>query len=378
MPISFVLTERLAGYAASEAGPGQTVQVVYRALIGPAEPVHLQQQLEQLQGALFSKIPGLPVPSRIDHILVLIAPDLRCTAYVNELNIKEKVKANREVEAGTLVFASDITDVAAVDLGVEIPVDHAVVFVRSFGWKRSLFFDFGPASKDLGPRSYPIEQAFAQQSLGLLGLPPMAENEPAGGDRIREMSGGLERLRGLIADRSEQEADYQTLLEQYPWMLGSTYSRIYRHLTFDDKRIPDFTALRCYDDCHDIVELKQPFLKLFRQDGGFSSAFNDAWNQAEGYLSFAIQQRSYLLEEKQLRFENPKCILIIGHELNDAQLRAIRKKEGLGRVVSVITYDQLVRMAEQVLSLVNLADSTPLSSVGTTIQQPMSHDNDST
>jgi hypothetical protein len=49
-----------------------------------------------------------------------------------------------------------------------------------------------------------------------------------------------------------------------------------RHQPFDDSSIPDFT---------------------------------DAWNQAEGYLAYTIRNRGYLLQEKGLRFEDPKCLL---------------------------------------------------------------------
>ena len=84
-----------------------------------------------------------------------------------------------------------------------------------------------------------------------------------------------------------------------------------RHQAFDDKAIPDFTALRCYDDCHDIIELKQPFAPLFRASGQFGAMFNDAWNQAEGYVTYTMRNRSYLLQEKKLRFEDPKCLCTV-------------------------------------------------------------------
>ncbi|MFH1654108.1 MAG: Shedu anti-phage system protein SduA domain-containing protein [Pseudomonadota bacterium] len=370
MPIHFKIDERLAGYAAATAKPGEIVPICYRELIGPLDALHLQQQLDQLQGTLFSKIPSLPDPSIIHHLLVLIRPDLSCTAYVNELNILDKVKVNRSVKRGELIYARDVADVADVDLNVEIPQDFGVVFVRSLGWRRSLFFDFGPLLPDIGPRTNPIEKAFAQQSLLLLGIPSTIESPEGFTTQLQHMENGLSRLKQLLMEQNESESVYQELLEEHPWMLGGLYSEINRHSALDDQRIPDFTAIRCYDHCLDIIEIKQPFLKLFRKKGGYAAAFNDAWNQAESYISFAVQQRSYLYEEKELRFENPRCILLLGYNLTPKKLREIRKKEGLGRIISVFTYDHLVKTASHVYSLMCTANERTVSAIP---QEPMAN-----
>ena len=363
MPIHFKIDERLAGYAAETGKPGEKLAVCYRELIGPVDALHLKQQLDNLHGTLFSKIPSLPDPSSINHLLVLIRPDLSCTAYVNELNIIEKVKVNRSIEKGEFIYASDIADVAAVDLNIEIPPDFGIVFVRSLGWKRSIFFDFGPLLPDIGPRTHPIEQAFAQQSLLLLGI--LGDSEASEGfmTRLQHMENGLTRLKQHLKKRIATETIYQELISEHPWMLGGLYSGIFRHSALDDQRIPDFTALRCYDHCHDIIEIKQPFLSLFRKRGGFAAAFNDAWNQAESYISFATQQRSYLYEEKDLRFENPRCILLLGYNLSERELREIREKEGFGKVISVFTYDHLVETASRVYSLMCTANERTVSAI---------------
>ena len=154
MPIEFKIEERLAGYAAAPGKGGESVPIIYRELIGPLDALHLQQQLDQLHGTLFSKIPSLPDPSTIHHLLVLIRPDLSCIAYVNELNIRDKVKVNRSVKRGEPIFAKDIADVAEVDLNVDIPPDFGVVFVRSLGWKRALFFRFRATASRYRPQDY--------------------------------------------------------------------------------------------------------------------------------------------------------------------------------------------------------------------------------
>jgi len=169
MPMEFQLNERICGFSMHSAASGEQVQVQTSELIGPTEP-HLLDRLEQLQQVLFSKIPGLPLPSIIDHLLLIIRQDLTGTAYVNELQIQAMVRVNRDIEAGTPVYPQDITEVSNVDLGVHIPLDNGVVLVRSRGWRRSLFFDLGPLIHQHGPRTHPLDKVLAQQELLLLGL----------------------------------------------------------------------------------------------------------------------------------------------------------------------------------------------------------------
>lgn len=131
------------------------------------------------------------------------------------------------------------------------------------------------------------------------------------------MADGDQQLHRLLNERCQDERAYQQLLEKHPWMLGSQYQSVQRHFGLDNQNIPDFTATRSSDQCHDILELKQPFTKCFRSNGDFSSDFNVAWNQAERYIGFTRRQRDYLREEKKLRFENPRCLLIAGYEIEE-------------------------------------------------------------
>jgi len=300
MKIEFKLQERFAGFAVTSADAGGHGWICQRELVGPMDP-HLMDRLEKLHAALFLKIPGLPSPSQIDHIVITIAQDLSAIAYVNELQPREQVKVNRAIEAGEEIFVRDIDDIAAVELGIDIPANSGVIVVWSFGWKRSLFYDVTPLGPDKLARDYPLEAVLAQQRILLLGLPIGAPNGTSLLTRAEHMAQGVAQLEQLLRERCEEESKYQELLEQHPWMLGQTYSKVVRHQKFDDTAIPDFTAVRCYDDCHDIIELKHPFIPLFKETGQFRSGFNDAWNQAEDYVNFTRRNRDYLLREKKLR-----------------------------------------------------------------------------
>jgi hypothetical protein len=180
MPQEFQLTERIIGVSMNSASAGEKVQVRTQELIGPTE-TQLLDRLEEIHLAVFAKIPGIPPPSLIDHMLVVIRPDLTGTAYVNELVIQAMVRVNCAVEAGTPVYRGDITEVTSVDLGVQVPPDSGVIVFRSSGWRRSLFFDLGPLIPEHGPRTEPLEKALAQQELLLLGItqPPSTPAEDA-------------------------------------------------------------------------------------------------------------------------------------------------------------------------------------------------------
>ena len=162
MRIDFKLEQRLGGFVATSRDAQGGVWICQRELVGPADP-QLTDRLEKLHDVLFSKIPGLPMPSQIDHIVVTIAQDLSATAFVNELRPRADIKVNRTVGAGEEVYVRDIDDIAAVELGIDIPADSAVVVVRSFGWRRSLFFDVTPLSPDKPSRDHSLEATLAQQ-----------------------------------------------------------------------------------------------------------------------------------------------------------------------------------------------------------------------
>lgn len=354
MPLSFKIEERLAGFVAAAAKKGEKVSVIYRELLGPSD-IDLNARLDQLHSCLFSKIPGLPEPSRIGDLVVVLRNDLSGHAYVDELETKAMIKPNRVVSKGESVYLHDISHIESVHLGLEVANDSAVVVVRSFLWKRSLFFDFGPILPDAGLRDYPLEQALAQQMLLLFGLPAPQPMFITGQTRIDAMRNAIQELDDLLSAKCDDESKYQELLQRNPWILGASYSEVNRHVKLNDENVPDFTAIRAYDGCNDVIELKQPFLSLFRQDGSFAASFNDSWNQAERYLDFCNQQRTYLLHEKQIKFENPRCLLLLGFNVNSMGIKCIKTKESMNRLISVVTYDQLLDQARHVLKLVGSA-----------------------
>jgi hypothetical protein len=151
-------------------------------------------------------------------------------------------------------------------------------------------------------------------------------------------------LRQLLDAGVNDEASYQNVLEQHPWILGAQYRSMMRHEKLDDQNIPDFTGVRVHDSFRDIIEVKPPFMKVFRNDGTLSHEFNDAWNQVERYLEFARDEKDYL-RRRGLSFSSPACILIAGYGLTDDQIHLLRRKERLNPAIRLLTYNGLLEYA---------------------------------
>jgi len=165
-------------------------------------------------------------------------------------------------------------------------------------------------------------------------------------ESLDSLDAAVKRLEYLLENQIGDESEYQSLLEENPWMLGAEYEAIDPHRALDDRNIPDFTGVRVHDKYRDIIEIKSPFLPLFQTRGGeFRSDFNAAWNQAERYIDFTLTDSDYL-RRKGLMFENPKCYLLIGYALTDEQRKKITVKERRNPSIRVLTYDDFLAYAK--------------------------------
>lgn len=359
MRIEFSLAEPTIGWALHSATPTEMLAVRSAAVISPDDAREIQEVLDKLNAGLLDKIPGLPARSQIDNLLIVIKRDHTAVAYVNEPHPRVKVRVARAVEAGEPLRNGDIAEVVEVELNVDIPDDAGIVAVSSFNWRRSVYFDFGPLAPQPQERIGPLRQILALQLAMLWGL----QREPMTPTRTRvdQMADGYQRLRALLDVECEEEAQYQELLEDHPWMLGvGTYRSVHRHGHFDDQNIPDFTGRRAADDTDDIIELKQPFLPYFKRNGEFGVDFHAAWSQAERYLTFARDYRDYLRNQKGMRFETPKVLLLAGRNWTEAQTKLVRTKQLSNPAIRVMTYEELLTQAQSILAVMRTASGEEL------------------
>ena len=208
---------------------------------------------------------------------------------------------------------------------------------------------YAVAARDIGPETKmgPEDFEFISMEDTLIQFSKFSSTTIAGLDKP------IQELTSLIDNNNNNEAKYQELLERYPWVFGVQYHKMQRHTNLDNTNIPDFTGVRVHDSCRDIFELKPPFMKLFRKNGDFYSDFNDAWNQAERYLNFAREEKDYL-NRKGMRFDNPKCYLVLGLNLSVEKIREIRRKEKMNPAIQLITYDDLLAFIKSTVKFVRM------------------------
>lgn len=175
------------------------------------------------------------------------------------------------------------------------------------------------------------------------------------------LNSSLEMLESMLDKGENDESEYQSLLEANPWMLGAEYDSIDSHKIFDDKNIPDFTGVRVHDRFRDVIEIKAPFIPLFRRDGNFTSQFNEAWNQTENYIDFAITDKDYL-RRKGLNFENPKGYLLAGYNLTEEERAKIRLKERGNPKIKVLTYDEFLNYARHTIEYLKTVKALEIDS----------------
>ena len=84
------------------------------------------------------------------------------TVYLNELGLKLSSRASRQVYKGAQVLKDDIADIEELDLSVDIPNDAGFIFIFSVGWRKGLFYDYGPLLPDLQPRQFDVPTALGQ------------------------------------------------------------------------------------------------------------------------------------------------------------------------------------------------------------------------
>jgi len=145
-------------------------------------------------------------------------------------------------------------------------------------------------------------------------------------EQISDLERPIIELTELLDKRETDESKYQDFIERYPWILGAQYSQVLPHIKLNDANVPDFLAMRVHDRYRDILEIKQPFINIFRADGTFHSEFNDACNQVERYIDFVRENKDYLYREKGLRFDKPKCYLLVGYQIDEDGMKKIRIK----------------------------------------------------
>jgi hypothetical protein len=165
----------------------------------------------------------------------------------------------------------------------------------------------------------------------------------------------LAKLKSLI-ETSNRENDFQQLLKQHPWMFGSEYSEIINTRVLTRGSQQDFVLRRTTDGYIELVEIKTPLngQSLFRFDDSHKSHYagqglSMVVGQVQKYLEEIDASRNDIFYRDKEDAIKIRAKIIIGRDGNEDQTKAIRRFNGHLHRIEVITFDQLSRVAGQVV-----------------------------
>ena len=138
---------------------GETVVIQIKGFYCLDNPPLLLKALDGTFGELNAKLPegSRVLRSGVQTLVALYSAGGKVTVWLNELQFSSKARAARPIEAGHAVSIDDITEVKAIELGIEIPPASGVAVIARIGWEPILFFDFEPLSSD-APRTYDVRE----------------------------------------------------------------------------------------------------------------------------------------------------------------------------------------------------------------------------
>ncbi|RIK81313.1 MAG: hypothetical protein DCC68_08995 [Planctomycetota bacterium] len=147
MPVEIDLGMPPAGYSLTAARPEEDVAFQFQEFTSTEDGQHFIQRLEGIPDEILRRLSPKVFPSQVDNLLAICDGSGKATVYLNEITLRARMRASGPVHAGQPVTKNDIVEVDRLELGVELPDDAGVVFLFSVGWRKGLFYDFGPLVK---------------------------------------------------------------------------------------------------------------------------------------------------------------------------------------------------------------------------------------
>ena len=196
----------------------------------------------------------------------------------------------------------------------------------------------------------------------------------------RLVKNGCGKCEACKKDEVCLEETFQNFLKANPWIFGSQYSQVTcKKITFDND-VLDYLARRTADGYEEIIEIKRPIKDLFRKRRQKGLAENkevvDAVNQVDNYIAGLDADRYKYDSEAHgyMKVEKIRAKIIIGTDSDDpVKMRALRRLNARYNRIEVITYDQLIANARQMLqwleneiedsSATSMSPPTPVNTV---------------
>ncbi|MGC1276238.1 MAG: Shedu anti-phage system protein SduA domain-containing protein [Planctomycetaceae bacterium] len=185
---------------------------------------------------------------------------------------------------------------------------------------------------------------------------PLLFTETAAALNLAAYTDAVAELKRLI-EGNALEGEFQRLLTRHPWMFGSEYSELLdrRQWTRDEKQ--DFVVRRTTDGYIELIEIKRPLggKKLFNHDRDHDSYYagaelSEVVGQVQKYVEILDQDHDRIVANDSEDTTKIRAKVIIGRDGDKAQQAALRRFNGHLFRIEVITFDQLRKITENVLS----------------------------
>lgn len=207
------------------------------------------------------------------------------------------------------------------------------------------------------------DEKFLDVLLERVSRNPQLFAEAAAALNLATYRAAVEQLKALVNTEGKvRESAFQELLTENPWLFGSEYSELLarRRLTRDE--LQDFVVRRTTDGDIELIEIKTPLdgANLFNYDTSHKSYYagvelSKVVGQVQNYLEKIDAERNAILANDGEETCKIKAKIIIGRDGDEDQGAALRRFNGHLHRIEVLTFDQLLKIAERVLSYLESA-----------------------
>jgi hypothetical protein len=186
--------------------------------------------------------------------------------------------------------------------------------------------------------------------------------------RIVQHRAARDELQRLVNTHESSEQVLQRHLAQNPWMFGSEYSQLLDRRTWTRDDRLDFMLRRTVDGFLEIIEIKTPFKeRLLQYDQSHDSYYPSSKlslviGQVMRYIEEIERSRDSIRSKDGYDPLKIRARIIIGRDGNDDEQSALRNLNAHLHRVEIITFDQLLKIAERVLGVFETATAPPAPS----------------
>lgn len=162
----------------------------------------------------------------------------------------------------------------------------------------------------------------------------------------------LDEFRQLI-EANTQERKYQKFLEANFWIFGSEFCELVKIRDMMANKQLDFPLRRTVDEYLEIIEIKRPIPDHLFVGSHLSprAELSEATAQAETYLDLLDRESDRIWRQYEIRADKVRAKVIIGRDGDKEQIEALRRYNANRSRVETITFDQLLRVGQRILSV---------------------------